>query len=145
MRYSQKEQKEYIKEKILGQLKEEDLEIVSPGNQNIYWEEKGKEFSLNGEMYDVVKAKTVNGKTMLYCINDKKEKALIDNYNLITKNNSSPDKKNKNGFDNSFNFFLNSIEKASALNFASAVISFHSFDSQLCDNIAEHISPPPKA
>ena len=58
------------------------MEVISlSGNKEIYWEEKGKEFMFKGEMYDVVKTKTVNGKVMLYCINDKKEKALVDNYN----------------------------------------------------------------
>ncbi|HEX7904937.1 MAG TPA: hypothetical protein VF487_13765 [Chitinophagaceae bacterium] len=145
MCYSQKKQKEAIKEKILGQLKEEELEIISLNDQNIHWEEEGKEFFLNGEMYDVVITKTMDGKVMLYCINDKKEKSLIDNYNLNTKNNSSPDKKSKRGFGNSFNLFLNNTERASTLNVAFIVTSFHSFDSQLCDNMAERISPPPKA
>lgn len=146
MRHFQDEQKEAIREKILAELKDEQLAVISVNNnQNIYWEEEGKEFLLNGEMYDVVKTKIVNGKAMLYCINDKKEKSLIDNYNLITKNNSSSDKKGKAAFDNSFNLFVDVKENHSGLNFALISKIFHSFDSPLSENAAEQISPPPKA
>ena len=146
MRHFQTEQKESVKEKIFREIKDEELEIVSvSNNQNIYWEEEGKEFLLNGQMYDVVKVRSVNGKMTLYCINDKKEKALIDNYNLVTKHNSSPDKKGKNAFDNSFNLFVDLNERDNTLYPGAVAIAFCSFDSQLCDNIAERISPPPKA
>jgi hypothetical protein len=49
----------------------------------IKWEEAGKEFYLNGNMYDVAKIKMVNGKTHLYCFNDKNEAEI-----LVKKNNS---------------------------------------------------------
>ena len=146
MRHFQHEQKEAIKEKIFQNLKDEELQSISlSDNQNIYWEEDGKEFLLNGEMYDVVKTKTVNGKVILYCINDKKEKALIDNYNLITKHNSSSDKKGKNNIDNSFNLFVYHDEKNSDQYFILAANKFHSFVSHLTESIDDNISPPPKA
>lgn len=87
MHYSQHVQKRVIQEEIYQQLKDEELEIISltDNKQHINWEEEGKEFLLNGEMYDVVKTKTINGKLILYCINDKKEKSLIDKYNFVTK------------------------------------------------------------
>jgi hypothetical protein len=146
MRHFQHEQKEAIKEKIFQNLKDEELQSISlSDNQNIYWEEDGKEFLLNGEMYDVVKTKTVNGKVILYCNNDKKEKALIDNYNLITKHNSSSDKKGKNTIDNSFNLFVYHDEKNSDQYFILAANKFHSFISHLTESIDDNISPPPKA
>ena len=145
MRHSQKVQKESIKEKIIAQLKEEDLEVVSFSNKNIYWEEEGKEFYLNGEMYDVVKTKTINGKLMLYCINDKKEKQLIDNYNSITKNNSSSDKKGKNIVDNSINLFVYSEEESTRESFRISLNKYSSFISPLAQNTAGKFSPPPKA
>ena len=146
MRHFQHEQKEAIKEKIFQNLKDEELQSISlSDNQNIYWEEDGKEFLLNGEMYDVVKTKTVNGKVILYCNSDKKEKALIDNYNLITKHNSSSDKKGKNTIDNSFNLFVYHDEKNSDQYFILAANKFHSFISHLTESIDDNISPPPKA
>lgn len=144
MRHFQNEQKEAVKEKIFRQIKDEELEIISVNNQKIYWEEEGKEFFLNGKMYDVVKTKTVNGMVMLYCINDKKEKAYIDNYNSITKNNSSSDKKGKNFFDNSLILFVDNSEKNIDINFEIAANKFFAFDSFLSENVSDKVSPPPK-
>ena len=147
MHHSQSVQKEVIKEKILSQLKEDELEIisVSDNHKQIYWEEEGKEFLFNGEMYDVVKRKIINGKVVLYCINDKKEKELVDNYNLITKHNSSSDKKGKNNIDNSFNLFVYHDEKNNYVYFTRGSNNFPSFDSRLPKNLMDNISPPPKA
>lgn len=146
MRHQQHEKKESIKEKIFVQLKDEVLDAISlPENQQkISWEEEGKEFSLNGEMYDVVKTKIINGKVVLFCINDKKERALIDNYNLLTKQNSSPDKKGKNTVDNSINLFVYS-EEANVQHPQISCTQFSSFTSPLAINIADKVSPPPKA
>ena len=147
LRHSQSLQKEVIKEKILSQLKEEELKIISASDnhQQIYWEEEGKEFLFKGEMYDVVKTKIVNGKVMLYCINDKKERELVDNYNLITKHNSSSDKKGKNTIDNSFNLFVYQDETTgkSCFTYLSNNFSFINFN--LPENLIDNISPPPKA
>ena len=146
MRHQQYEQKEAVKEKIFEQLKDEELQIISiSDHQNIYWEEDGKEFILNGEMYDVVKRKMINGKEFLYCINDKKEKALIDNYNLVTKGNADTDKKVKNTIDNSCNLFVETENNNSDLDFAVTSKTFYSFDSRILECIATEISPPPKA
>ena len=39
----------------------------------VKWEEEGREFIHNDEMYDVVKIETSNGKSIYYCIKDGKE------------------------------------------------------------------------
>lgn len=147
LRHSQSVHKEVIKEKILSQLKDEELKIISlsDDHQQIYWEENGKEFLFKGEMYDVVKTKSVNGKVMLYCINDKKEMALVDNYNLITKHNSSSDKKGKNSFDNTFNLFVYQDENNGEYVFFNSSIGFPSGNSFLSQNLIEKTSPPPQA
>ncbi len=146
-RHYQALQKEVIKEKILSQLKEEELKIISASDnhQQIYWEEEGKEFLFKGEMYDVVKTKIVNGKVMLYCINDKKERELVDNYNLITKHNSSSDKKGKNTIDNSFNLFVYQDEKTGESCVTYLPNNFSSINFNLPENLIDNISPPPKA
>ena len=146
MRHFQSSQKDVIKEKILSQLKEEELQVISlTDNKEIFWEEKGEEFLYNGEMYDVVKTKTVNGKVMLYCINDKKEKALIDKYNLVTKNNSSTDKKGKNTLDNSFNLFVYQDENNGEQYTIHDLNKFYSIEPHLTLGIDDNTSPPPKA
>lgn len=146
-RHYQALHKEVIKEKILSQLKEEELKIisVSDNHQQIYWEEEGKEFLFKGEMYDVVKTKTVDGEVMLYCINDKKERELVDNYNLITKHNSSSDKKGKNTIDNSFNLFVYQDETTGESCVKYLSNNFYSINFNLPENLIDNISPPPKA
>ena len=96
-------------------------------------------------MYDVVKTKTVNGKVMLYCINDKKEKELVDNYNLVTKHNSSSDKKGKNTIHNSFNLFVYQGEKNGEQFAIHDLNKFYSIVPHLTQGIDDNTSPPPKA
>ncbi len=147
MHHSQYVQKKVIKERIFQQLKDEELEIISltDNKQHIYWEEEGKEFLLNGEMYDVVKTKRINGIIILYCINDKKEKSLIDNYNLITKHNSDSDKKGKSNIDNSINLFVYPNGDNIDVYSFTFLDHFYSFDSRLQKIFLKTISPPPKA
>ena len=44
----------------------------------ILWQEDNKEFSIDGVLYDVARIKKSEGKTFLYCLNDKQEKQLLD-------------------------------------------------------------------
>lgn len=146
MRHSQLEWKENIKKNILTEINNKDLTTISlSDNQDkIFWEEKGKEFSFNGEMYDVVKTVTLNGKKVLYCIKDNKEQQVVDNFNSVTKQNSSAGKKLLKVdnlptlfvYDNDlhFNFF-----NVQALN------QYHNFSSNLPQSILQNVSPPPKA
>ena len=50
-----------------------DGEIDDP---SFTWEEEGREFMYHGSMYDVVSSSQVNGKLVLKCVDDKKEKEL---------------------------------------------------------------------
>ena len=64
--------KEAAEEQILSTVNQNQLEQINEAENNnaIVWEEEGKEFSLNGQMYDVAKKEIVNGKAVLYCLND---------------------------------------------------------------------------
>ena len=139
------EQKEAIEKKILGELKDEELNIISftDNEKNIYWEEEGKEFLFKGEMYDVVRTKTVNGNVILYCINDKKEKALIDHHNMLSEHHAS--EKGKISIDHSSNLFVYEYENNSNIYFVETSAAFAFFDSCLSDNLIELVTPPPKA
>ena len=144
----QRNLKENIKEKIVRKVAEKELDTISftDNRERIYWEtDEDNEFSFNDEMYDVVKTKTVNGKVMLYCINDKKEKDLVDNYNLVTKQNSSSDKKGKNTVDNTFNLFIYQVEQNSVLVTTRDPNYFYSIVPHLTQGIDETLPPPPKA
>ena len=144
----QRNLKENIKEKIVHQVAGNELDTISftDNRERIYWEtDEDNEFSFNDEMYDVVKTKTVNGKVMLYCINDKKEKELVDNYNLVTKQNSSSDKKGKNTVDNTFNLFIYQAEKNDGLVAIRDSNKYYSIEPHLTEGVDDNTSPPPKA
>jgi len=57
------------------------------GNESIKWEEEGKEFSLNGEMYDVVKTKDENAIQYVYCLTDEKEDQVLDALEKVIQSN----------------------------------------------------------
>ena len=92
-------------------------------------ERRGGEFFLHDHLYDVAKKKSVNGKLIIYCYNDKKEKKLIQQ--LIWSVNSGGDhsanpKNNKQ--TNKFQFTdLRIYMKASFTIDAGATVNYFSF------------------
>jgi hypothetical protein len=78
--YARSEARREMKEQFIHSLPDSELEIISLTDNihDIKWEEEGREFLYKGEMYDVARIKTVDGKTLLYCVNDEKETALMD-------------------------------------------------------------------
>ena len=71
--------KEDMEREILAGIPESSLKIfeLETNQDKITWEEKGKEFSFQGNLYDVVKTITNDGKTLLYCISDNREDELL--------------------------------------------------------------------
>lgn len=71
-----------IKARIRAGMPDESLAVFEKNRIAPYitWKKKGKEFILNGEMYDVVRVKKNNGKTFIYCIKDSEEKKLLNEY-----------------------------------------------------------------
>jgi hypothetical protein len=59
--------------------------------EQLEWE-GNDEFSLNGEMYDMIEKKIENNKLIIRCISDKKETALIKKYEKINNENNSKSK-----------------------------------------------------
>ena len=82
--------KEAAHKEILKQIPENLLTKISvqDNGKAIQWEEAGKEFNLNGEMYDVVKVKYESGKEYLLCLSDKKEATVLASIDKIAKANS---------------------------------------------------------
>jgi hypothetical protein len=80
----QYEVRKEIKRAMLANIPESQLEIIAAQGE-MEWEEEGKEFYFEGHMYDVVKTKLLDGKTVYYCINDTKEKQLLDHLVNIVK------------------------------------------------------------
>jgi hypothetical protein len=72
--------REEIEKEFLRGLPDSAFEVIiaEQYKDKLEWEEEGREFSLNGSMYDVARIKKINGFTYLFCLNDKKEKRLLD-------------------------------------------------------------------
>jgi hypothetical protein len=77
--YQQHEIKEAVKHELLLKLPESSLEIIDATvhKNDIEWEEEGREFYLHGQMFDVAFIKVINGKKLIYCLNDSKEEDLL--------------------------------------------------------------------
>lgn len=69
--------KEKAAERLLSKIDPAAFQQIDAADSHISWEEEGKEFYLYGQLYDVAKKETVNGKTILYCINDAQEEQLL--------------------------------------------------------------------
>jgi hypothetical protein len=76
--WQQHEIKEAMELQLLAAVPDSLLDLIVEGQSNSFrWEEVGKEFYQQGQMYDVVKSVAKGNNTLLYCINDKKEAQLL--------------------------------------------------------------------
>jgi hypothetical protein len=137
--------KEEIEKELLSHLPDSSLELViaEDHNDKLEWEEEEKEFSLNGEMYDVARIEKKDGKTLLYCINDEKEKQLLDNLvKAVTKNHDS--KKARNNIKPVLTdlFFTVTLESPKIFSGSS---TYELLDVSIISSFKEIKSPPPKA
>jgi hypothetical protein len=145
-RFQQHLLKEEMEAQLFANIPENDLEVfdLDENKSSINWEEEGKEFSLNGELYDVAKIKKVNGKILLYCLNDKKEKQLLQHFTKAVKNDSNNSKSGKHSIKFQFSdFTVTSIEKANNLSIL-LVKKTIVFNAPLLTSVREIKAPPPK-
>ena len=145
--YEQHLIKEEIKEEILASMPESSLELMveEQYSDKIEWEEDGKEFYLNGEMYDVAKIKHENGKTLLYCVNDKKEKDLLDHLMKTLGRNHGSGKSGRQVLKSQFSVYdVNKIE-IEQVSFTIQSENFVFFNVALKSSFKEINSPPPRA
>lgn len=85
-----------IKKEILSGIPDSMLEIVVEGEVNGFrWKDTGEEFYLHNEMYDIVRTEQRNGKTIYHCINDKKEKQLLQKMTNLVKSSQHGRKQSK--------------------------------------------------
>jgi hypothetical protein len=137
--------KEEIEKQLLADIPDSSLELIIAEQfaGKMEWKEKGKEFSLNGVMYDIVRIKKSGGKTLLYCINDKKEKQLIEDLvKAVSGNhNSKQDRSNVKSPLSDF-FFMNHEE---GLNIVSEPSAYTSLIEKVISSFEEINIPPPKA
>ena len=134
-----------MERELLTQIPESSLEVIVAENygDRIEWEEANKEFSLNGVLYDVARIKKLEGKTFLYCINDKKEKQLLDN--LVKTVNKNHDNKRGRGTIKPLLpdlVFINAFESPG---FFPGSTEYSFFNVTLISTVKEISIPPPKA
>jgi hypothetical protein len=90
--------KEEMERELLAHIPDSSLDVfvTEELGDKIVWEEDNKEFSIDGILYDVARIKKSDGKTFLYCINDKKEKQLLDSLaKAVNANHGNKQEKNR--------------------------------------------------
>jgi len=137
--------KEQIERQLLATIPESSLEIINAEQfaDKIEWEEKGKEFSLDGILYDVVRIKKTDGKTLLYCINDKKEKQLLNNLATAVNANHGT-KQEKNTIKSLLLDLVCSKDEEKSASFSVPPV-YSPFNVTLISSFEEINIPPPKA
>jgi hypothetical protein len=78
---------EDIKAEMRKNLRDEELTLITIPNcelKQIHWIKPGAEFVYNNMMFDVFRTKSSANQTMFYCIHDKKEKQIINDYQKHT-------------------------------------------------------------
>jgi hypothetical protein len=119
------------------------MEFDATQLSSLDWE-NDSEFTLNGEMYDVVENHTENGKTTILCLPDGKETALVAAYQQVQKNN--PNEKNTSNIF--FKLITAPFLPSSMVKFQNIPRDtknrFISNSSQLLTSIRRILTPPPR-
>ena len=68
-----------MQEELEGHISQNALQVIVLEDNAIRWEEPGKEFYLDGVLYDVASIEKQNGKTLMHCVPDKKELHVVTN------------------------------------------------------------------
>ena len=137
--------KEEIKRELLAHIPESSLEVfvAEELGDKIVWEEENKEFSIEGILYDIARIKKTEGKTFLYCINDKSEKQLLDGLAKAVNANHG-NKQEKNNIKSLLVDLvcMNNEEQSTFLSIPSI---YSRFNVILVSSFEEINIPPPKA
>ena len=98
--FQQYQIKEAVKHELLAKLPESLLEIIDANahKNDIKWEEEDREFYLHGQMYDVAFIKIMNGKKLIYCLNDSKEEDLLKRFADVVNSGNEQNSTSKHGY-----------------------------------------------
>ena len=148
--YQQERVKEEMKAQIRASRTDSDFEvfILEEKVKDIVWLEVDEEFCLDGILYDVAQIKKQNGKTYLYCINDKKEEQLVKDMAKAVrsgKDNATNGKDRKHSVKfQLIDYNISSIDNA----LYSALIPAREYfvaDDAICTSYKQVNSPPPRS
>ena len=134
-----------MERELLAHIPESSLEVfvAEELGDKIVWEDDNKEFSIDGVLYDVARIKKIGEKTFLYCINDKKEKQLLDSLTkAVNANHGNKQEKNRIKSLLVDIVCLNDQEEPGSFSVPSA---YSSFNVKLVSSFEEINIPPPKA
>ena len=136
-----------MKTQLFAQLPETSFKVIIAENHtNLQWQDDdGKEFVLNGEMYDVAKIKKKNGKTELYCLLDKKEKELLKNFAKAMKSESSNGKSGKSSVKFQLPDYIAQPQEKTAGITCLSIHTYATYNSALSCAVKEINAPPPRA
>jgi hypothetical protein len=92
-RLMQSEIRHSIKSQLEQGVPEKDLVRISfQGTEKPDWVREGKEFRHQGRMYDIVRSGCEDGKTVFYCIDDRKESLLVARMEKLLRESNGDDK-----------------------------------------------------
>jgi len=137
--------KEEMEKEMLTRIPESSLEVIVAEElgDKILWQEDNKEFSIDGVLYDVARIKKSEGKTFLYCINDKQEKQLLDDLaKAVNANHGNKQEKNTIKSLLADLVCINDEEQSTIFSVPS---TYSLFNVTLVSSFEEINSPPPKA
>jgi len=139
---------EQSEEKINSGVPDETLTAIDFGaeEKNIQWKELGKEFYLHGQIFDIAKKKNVNGKTIIYCLNDRSEGKLLQEFNKVARSGSDQNTDGKNSKQTTkfqFTDLIIAAKKTSVID-VDLGQNYFSFDDKNMTRLIEVKSPPPR-
>ena len=133
-----------MKEKMVKDSNPQCLSFSHEAFANLKWEEKNKEFRLQGKMYDVSSIKIEDDKVLVYCMFDKSESSLRHKLsNLFT---DKPGNKNPlrlwvqiltQNYVNPAESSIPSLHRDFIMIQSPYIFKIHTFESELAD-------PPPR-
>jgi len=137
--------KEEMEREMLTLIPESSLEVfvAEELGDKIIWEEANKEFSIDGVLYDIARIKKSEGKTFLYCINDKQERQLLDDLaKAVNANHGNKQEKNSIKSLLADLVCMNDEERSTIFSVPS---TYSLFNVTLISSFEEINIPPPKA
>ena len=133
-----------MKRQMVASLPDSSLELIIANQNNTFrWEEDGKEFYQDGQLYDVVKSVVKDGNTILYCINDKEEEVLL--FRMQKASKSEDDKRALQILKIQLTDNVVQVIKTTANTNLVPQQKYHSFIAAITVQSKEVYAPPPRA
>lgn len=123
------------------QFEYKDGEVLA---SNFEWEEAGKEFKYNNNMYDVVKMEEHNQKMVVYCYNDSGENKLEKHLDEIHQKQNNPKASSTAAFQKLVSLSFESVKHQEHYLIPSQLrFKFKGFNESVLFNTLEITVPPP--